>query len=149
MSYQINKNNIIYSIECWFMNVNFFFLLLLFFLFGFGSFIYSYHIFLSLRVLNPKLGDRPQLLDPKLGEWPQLLPHVSSWSILVDIFFQNSSNIKCQNIGSKYKEHYRMSEKFFALGRKKHYLEIVVCKISYMGNLKDVLPIYFFHITMC
>ena len=38
----------------------------LLFLFGFSSFIYLYHIFLSLRVWDPKLA------SPKLGDQPQL-----------------------------------------------------------------------------
>ena len=29
---QVDKNNIVYSIDCWFMNVNFVFFLLLFFI---------------------------------------------------------------------------------------------------------------------
>ena len=46
-----DKNDIIYSTECWFININFFFFVLFFFcfLFSFSSFTYLYHIyFLSL-----------------------------------------------------------------------------------------------------
>ena len=63
-----DKNNIVYSIECLFINVNFVFFLLLFLLllgFSFYLFVCYRYFFLSLGIWDPKLtnakpGDRPQ-----------------------------------------------------------------------------------------
>ena len=69
LSYQINKNNIVCSIECWFMTVNFVCILLLLFFYLVLALLCIFIIFiLSLRVWDPKL------LNPNLDDWPQLCP---------------------------------------------------------------------------
>ena len=89
------------------------------FLFSFSSFILFIFFFeFEYRIPN-------SVTDLNFGLYYPLLVLKHSWRY----FFQNSSNIKSQNISNKFEEHYRASERFFVLGKKFQSVKFLVWEI--------------------
>ena len=83
-----DKNNIVYGIECWFINVNFFFLFLFFIWFYFFYLFSSYIFFLSLRVRNPNSRIPNSVTDLDFGLYYPLLQEILL--LLNIVFFRRS-----------------------------------------------------------